>query len=344
LDLIFNDRADVEVVAIADPDETGRAKAAERSKARTGYADWRELLQKEQPELVCLASRWTHERRAAALAALEAGAHLITEKPFTATLAEADEILALASRRGAKIAVAHQMRLAPSVQMLQRAITDGLIGELLEVNAWGKQDERAGGEDMLVLGSHLFDLMRLFAGDAAWCSARVLTAGRDITKGDARKVKEQIGILAGEEISAQFAFANSVMGTFTSRKRRREQVGKWGLELIGSKTSVRLLADVFPAAYVLVSGKWDTSGRADQWQRLPGDPGAMLSAEERGFGPANKRVGDDWLKAIAADREPVCSGYNGIKSVEMVSAVYQAALSGSRAILPLQARKHPLEP
>jgi predicted dehydrogenase len=342
LDLAFNDRSNVEVVAVADPDATGRGKAAERSGARRQYSDYRELLEKEKPQLVCLASRWTHERQAGALAALRLGAHLITEKPFTASLAEADEILALAERTGAKIAVAHQMRLAPSVQALQKAIAEGVIGDLLEINAWGKQDSRAGGEDMIVLGSHLFDLMRLFAGEAEWCTARVLQGSRDVTRADARRVKEKIGQVTGEEISAQFGFARGVSGNFTSRARLQQQVGHWGIEFVGSKTSARLLADVFPAIYRLQPGKWEGGGRTDQWQRLESDPGAKLTADERGFGPANRRVVDDWLNAIAGNREPVCSGRNAMKAIEMIMAVYHAALSSSRVALPLKDRQHPL--
>lgn len=342
LDVAFKDIPSVEVVAVADPDAAGRGKALERSGATRQYADYRELLEKEKPQLVCLASRWTHERHAAAMAALRVGAHLFTEKPFTTTLAEADEILALAERTGAKIAVAHQMRLAPSVQALQKAIAEGLLGDLLEINAWGKQDSRAGGEDMIVLGSHLFDLMRLFAGDADWCTARVLQGGRDITRADAHRVKEQIGPVAGDEVSAQFAFARGVTGSFTTRARLQQQIGHWGLELVGSKTSVRLLADVYPAIQVLRPGKWDSAGRMDQWQPLESDPGAKLSADERGFGPANRRVVEDWLDAIKNNREPVSSGRNAMKSIEMIMAVYQAALSGGRVPLPLKSRQHPL--
>jgi len=342
LDVAFKDLASVEVVGVADPDASGRGKALDRSGAKRQYADYRELLEKEKPQLVCLASRWTHERHAAAMAALRGGAHLFTEKPFTTTLAEADEILALAERTGAKIAVAHQMRLAPSVQALQKAIAEGLLGDLLEMNAWGKQDSRAGGEDMLVLGSHLFDLMRLFAGDAVWCTARVLQGGRDITRADARRVKEQIGPVAGDEVSAQFAFARGVTGSFTSRARLQQQIGHWGLELVGSKTSVRLLADVYPAIQVLRPGKWEAAGRTYQWQPLESDPGPKLTAEERGFGPANRRVVDDWLEAIKNNREPVCSGHNAMKSIEMIMAVYQAALAGGRVPFPLKDRQHPL--
>ncbi|HZJ17749.1 MAG TPA: Gfo/Idh/MocA family oxidoreductase [Chthoniobacteraceae bacterium] len=341
-DVIFNDLPGLEVVALADPDEAGRTKAAEQSKAARQYADWRELLGKEKPQLVCLASRWTHERHAMGMAALRVGAHLITEKPFTTTLAEADELLTTADRAGLKIAVAHQMRLAPSIVNLKKAIGDGLLGDLLELRAWGKQDEaRSGGEDMIVLGTHVFDLMRLFAGDVEFCTARVLQGGRELTHADARKVKERIGPIAGDEVTAQFGFTNGVNGTFTSRKRLREPVGHWGIELIGSKTSVRILCDVYPAVHVLKRGSWNAEGRTDQWQRFEGDP-ASVPAADRGFGPANRRLVEDWLDAIEKNREPVCSGLNATKSLEMVMAVYHAALSGGRVALPLKDRSHPL--
>lgn len=342
-DLIFNGRANIDVVALVDPDPVGRAKAAERCKARRQYADYGEMLEKERPQLVCLASRWTNHRHPAGLAALRAGAHLYSEKPFTATLTEADELLALAEQNNAKIAVAHQMHLAPSTLHLHTAIAEGLIGDLLEIRAWGKQDDRAGGEDMIVLGSHLFDLMRLFAGDPLSCSARVLHEGREITPGDSRRVKEQIGPVAGDEVFAHFTFAKGVNGTFTSRKRLRQSVGHWGLEFVGSKTSARLLTDIDPSLYVLKPGTWETAGRTDQWQRLESDPGLRLSANDRGVEPANRRVVDDWLEAIAKNRQPTCSGRDAMKSLEMIMAVYHSALTGTRVTLPLTERKHPLE-
>jgi predicted dehydrogenase len=342
LDVIFTDVPGVEVVAVADPVESGRAKAAQKMKAAKQYSDWRELIEKEKPQLVCLASRWTHERHAMGMAALKGGAHLVSEKPFATTLAEADELLATADAAKLKIAVAHQMRLAPSIVNLKKAINGGLLGELLEIRAWGKQDDaRSGGEDMIVLGTHVFDLVRLFAGDASFCTARVLQQGKDLTRTDGRKVKERVGLVGGDEVSAQFAFDGGVTATFTSRKQLRQQVGHWGLELVGSKTSARILCDVFPTVHLLKPGAWKPEGRTDQWERFEGDP-ANLSAAERGFGPANRRVVDDLLDAIAKDREPVCSGRHAMKSLEMIMAVYQAALGGARVPLPLKDRSHPL--
>src|SRR5438034_5989256 len=64
LDLIFNGRERIEVVAIADPEEAGRAKAAARCKALRQYHDYRQMLAKEKPRLVCVAPRWTDQHHA----------------------------------------------------------------------------------------------------------------------------------------------------------------------------------------------------------------------------------------------------------------------------------------
>lgn len=55
LELIFNDRENIQVVAVADPNPTGRAKAAAQCKALRQYANYREMLEKEKPSLVCIA-------------------------------------------------------------------------------------------------------------------------------------------------------------------------------------------------------------------------------------------------------------------------------------------------
>lgn len=97
--------------------------------------------------------------------------------------------------------------MAPSVLLLKRQLDDGAIGELLEIRVNGKQDKRAGGEDLVVLGTHSFDLVRCFAGEAQWCSARILQGGREVVLADARAASENIGPIVGDEIEASFAMA-----------------------------------------------------------------------------------------------------------------------------------------
>jgi predicted dehydrogenase len=277
-----------------------------------------------------------------ALAALENGAHLLTEKPFTLTLADADEILAVGRRTNRKISVAHQMRLAPEIVHLQQAIERGLIGRLVQMRSWGKQDHRAGGEDMLVLGTHLFDMMRLFAGDPLSCHGHVFVQGREITTDDRRQGTEQIGPVAGDEIEAEFAFNNAVTARFTSRALLRETLGHWALELIGSQGTARILMDIAPAVFQRHRLERPSPGWAEDWQVVSHILTERSTPDQRGFGPANRRVVRDWLEAIAQDRAPACSGQNGMKACEMVMAVYDSALQRQRVTLPLLRRSHPL--
>jgi predicted dehydrogenase len=350
LEVIFRDREGIDVVAIADADEAGRESAWKRSGAKRAYADYREMLREEGPDLVAVCPRDVDQHFAMGMAALKAGAHLYMEKPFTEDLAQADELLAEAQRRGRRIAVAHQMRLAPGILKLRRAVADGgLIGDLLELRIFGKQDERAGGEDMMVLGTHLFDLARFFAGDPLWCTARVLNAkGEDITKADARPGRNDVlGLVAGREIDAQFAFGEGVNGRFVSRRRHREWPGSWGLMLVGTKGAVHVRAGHPPAIHVL--SRPSEAGaplREGMWRRWEDDPAVeeeeAIEDNAGRMDMANRRVVDDWLAAIAEGRDPVCSGEAAMRSLEMIHAVYVAALSKRRVSFPLQARAHPL--
>jgi predicted dehydrogenase len=277
-----------------------------------------------------------------ALAALRVGAHVYLEKPITQTLAEADELLAIAQQTGAKIVVAHQMRLAPNILLLKKHIEDGGLGELLEIRAQGKQDHRAGGEDMIVLGVHIFNLMQFFAGKPAWCSARILQNGHEITLQDARAVTENIGPVAGDEIFAQFAFAKGVNASFTSRAKNREASGPMGLELVGSKGTMKILLSIMPTIWERKSGDWTKPGQVNEWLPWKNDPTLTYSEAGKSVAAANRRVVDDWLAAIAQNREPVCSGDAGMKALEMAMAVFVAGLSGERVYFPLKTRNHPL--
>jgi predicted dehydrogenase len=98
LDVAFVGLPMVEIVAAADPDDEGRGRAQARTGAARSYADYHEMLAREQPDLVAVAPRWLGERVAMVTAMAAAGAHLFVEKPLAATLAEADTMLARSVR------------------------------------------------------------------------------------------------------------------------------------------------------------------------------------------------------------------------------------------------------
>ncbi|MBL9166804.1 MAG: Gfo/Idh/MocA family oxidoreductase [Verrucomicrobiales bacterium] len=336
LELIFQGRPGIELVAVADPDPAGRQSVGKRIGAPKLYSDFREMLKAERPSLVSVAMRHADQHHAICRAALEAGAHLYVEKPFTCSPDEADDLLALSRRKGLKIAVAHTVRLAPKVLLLRQAIREGRLGDLVELRAYGKQDARAGGEDLMVLGTHLLDLMRLFAGDPVNCSGRVRWQGRSLRPEDRRKVKDDVGWVAGDEVFASFEFPGGVMGSFASHGKLRETVGYWGLELYGSRGVARINSDTTPHVFLRSSTNWTASGREDRWQPL--EAGQVKSPP-----PPALDASGDWLAAVAQDREPECSAVNAAWAVEMVMAVYASALEGGRPVtFPLKSRKHPL--
>jgi predicted dehydrogenase len=229
------------------------------------------------------------------------------------------------------------MRLAPSILHLKKLLDAGQFGELQEIRSHGKQDHRAGGEDLIVLGTHLFNLMQFLAGEPLWCTARVLQRGREITAADARPASESVGPVAGDEIVAQFGFPHDVKASFTSRAKDRAAAGGWGLELVCAKGIAKVAADIPPKTFVRKTGAEDT-----EWQPLPGDPTLNVPPDKDPFLMANRRMEDDLLAAIREQREPACCGRDGMKALEMVIAVYHAALSGAQVKLPLEQRRHPL--
>jgi len=99
LDLIFRRLDGVRLVAIADGDAEALKESHARSGAEHAYADYREMLEQEKPDLVSVAPRWTDQHYDMVKAALEAGAHVSCERPLCRTLKEADELIALAAEK-----------------------------------------------------------------------------------------------------------------------------------------------------------------------------------------------------------------------------------------------------
>ncbi len=93
LDVVWNDVTQAQVVAVADPDLTGRTAAAQRLKAPKAYADYREMLDKERPQIVSVAARWLDGHRDMVLACAEHGCHVFLEKPMCQDLEQADEMI-----------------------------------------------------------------------------------------------------------------------------------------------------------------------------------------------------------------------------------------------------------
>ncbi len=335
LDLVWKHIPNVELVAVADENPDGLKKAAERLGLKAAYADYREMLRKERPDVVSIGARWTDCHEEMVLAAAEVRASVYLEKPISRTPAEADRMIAACDRAGVKLAVAHQMRISPVIEYAKQQLAEGVIGRLQEMRGRGKEDKRAGGEDLMVLGTHVFDLMRQFAGDPLWAFGRVTCAGVDVKRRDVREGPEGLGPIAGDSVAGVYAFRDGLTGYFGSRLSDDATGKRWGLDLYGSKGIMTIrAAPEEPSVHVCRSLEWTNA----PWERLtlPGNP------PPRDIHGANAALVTDLLQAIEQNREPKAGGRNALWTVEMAMALYESQLTGARVPFPLRRRENPL--
>lgn len=343
LDTVWKAFDNVEIVAVADEDEKGRTAAAERLKAKNVYADYRQMLAKEKPQLVSVADRFLDQHRDMVVACAEAGASMFLEKPFCRTLAEADEMVAACERHHVKVALAHQTRYSPRVARLKELIAAGTLGDVLELRGRGKEDNRGGGQDLMVLGTHIMDLMRFLAGDPQWCFARVTQDGKPVVKTDVREGGEGMGPIAGDHISAQYGFPKGAVGFFGTHKAKAGAGTRFGLQLYGTKGVVTLTTGSLPGVYFCEDPSWTPGKSQAAWQEISSDGlGKPEPLKDGGLGQGNVWIVKDLLEAVEKDRQPLGSMYDGRAALEMILAVYEAHRVNAPVELPLKNRRHPL--
>lgn len=343
LDTVWTAVDNVEVVAVADDNAKGRTAAAERLKARNAYADYRTMLDKERPQIVSVAPRWLDCHRDMVVACAEAGAHVFLDKPMARTLAEADEMVAACERHHVKLAIAHQTHYSPRLQRVRELIGEGRLGNLLELRGRGKEDQRGGAEDLMVHGTHIFDLMRLLAGDARWCFGRVLQKGQLAARADVRDGNEGIGPLAGDKINAQFGFDRGVVGYHGTHTPRPFLGPRFGLQIYGTRGVIQLTTGSLPSAYFLDDPSWFPGKSKAAWQEITSTGlGKPEPLKDGGLGQGNVWIVQDLMDAIEKDRQPLCSVYDARAALEMILAVYESHRLTGPVDLPLKNRQHPL--
>lgn len=343
IDVVWKEFPDVEIVAVADENEAGRAEAVKRLGAKTAYADFREMFAKEKLDLVGIGPRWLDQHRDMAVAAAEHGCHIFMEKPFCRTPAEADDIVRACEMRHVRLALAHQTHYGPTLQIIKDLIAQGELGDLLELRGRGKEDPtRGGGEDLWVLGPHILDLMRAIAGDPYECEATVMEKGKPISKADVKEGNEGIGPLAGDWIQARYAFPNGVTGFFGSKRGAAGNPTRFGLQIFGSKGIIELFMGYPGEAYFLADSSWSPGRTKAQWVPITTNGVNKPETHPLGLGAGNVAAVKDLLRAIDDRREPISGATAGRWTVEMISAVFESHRVGKPVAFPLEQRESPL--
>jgi predicted dehydrogenase len=167
---------DAVLVACADQN-LSRAENLARGAGARVFSDWHELLALPEVDIVVVAT--LHDSLAAiTLAAVQAGKHVLVEKPAARSSSELEPVIAAAQKYGVKVHVGFNHRYHRALQKAKQIIESGELGELMFIRAryghgarigydkeWRADPALSGGGELIDQGPHLIDLSRWFLGD-----------------------------------------------------------------------------------------------------------------------------------------------------------------------------------
>jgi predicted dehydrogenase len=181
--------AGFEVVGLVGTNPERTAERAKLAGVAHGFTDLARAIEETGADAVAI-STTPHTHAQLSIQALEAGCHVLCEKPFARDAAEARAMLAAARKAGKVHMIGHEFRFEPLRATFARAISDGMIGDprfatiitLIpqipysehEMPAWWFEPAEGGGW-LGAMGSHVFDQLRLWLGDFASVSASLAT-------------------------------------------------------------------------------------------------------------------------------------------------------------------------
>ena len=198
---VLNALHGVELVGVMDTASDAVNRATSGRTAR-GYTDVAAMLAAERPDLVVVAVP-TSLHHEVTLQALEAGAHVLVEKPIAATRAEGEEMIAAAQARNLLLTVGHIERYNPAVRELKRRLGEGELGRIFQVRATrlGPFPARIRDVGVVVdLAPHDLDVMRYLLESEpirlyAETEQRIHTDHEDLLTGIVKFASGAVGLL-----------------------------------------------------------------------------------------------------------------------------------------------------
>ncbi len=297
-------------------------------------ADLETLLAREHPEWVVVAAPPAHHRELC-VAALTAGAHVLCEKPFGASLEDADAILAAAARTGRQVAVNLEYPHMPIFAAALAQAGKAGFGRPLFIQAWQQVDQPPGreagwrqeGQTLREFGCHVIDLMlRLYGEPPTRVYART---PRPLPVGTAEIIDIVVLDFPGER-AAVMVLDRACRG----RHRYLE------MRVDGEEASLRASIGGRAGLSVYLNAR---TRRPGMRLALAGGGRAWLETGERtrllatnpvdAFAAATAAHLEAVVAAVAAGQEPPASGRQAREVMAVVAAAYASARSGEPVAL-----------
>ena len=166
----------VEIVACCDIVEEKAKAFAEKYDIPNYYTDCKDMLAKEDIDVISVCT-WNSAHAPCTIAALDAGCHVICEKPMAMSAAEAEEMKAAAEKNGKLLMVGFVRRQGDDARDAKALVDNGELGEVYYAKAtylrrcgcpggWFGDKSLSGGGPLIDLGVHVIDLTRYIMGNA----------------------------------------------------------------------------------------------------------------------------------------------------------------------------------
>jgi predicted dehydrogenase len=329
-------RPDVELAALCGRNPERLAALADQFGVPARFADWREMAAVGRLDVIAVVTP-NALHHPVAMAALDAFAHVICEKPLALDARQAREMAALADRQGLKTLTFFTHRALPAAAHVKRLVDDGFLGRPLHVNAvyfsashlkpgkpaaWRMRRDQAGTGVLGDIGSHLLDLVRWWMGDVERVAAQWLTVHRE-RPGGAVDGDEACFFLAQLSNGAQAVFQASKLVAGRANYQRIELYGERGSLIYEAEPGV----DATWEGRVL-AGRPDRTGLESV--ALPSELTAGLDTLDLAAGrrAAYRRLTDPFFAAVGNGGPCAPSFSDGAAVQAVIDAVADSAEHG----------------
>jgi UDP-N-acetyl-2-amino-2-deoxyglucuronate dehydrogenase len=319
------------LVAVCDLLEDRRDRAAAEFGVPV-YEDYRKMLEQPDIDIVAIYTP-AGNRREIALDAFDAGKHVYTTKPMEINIQRCDDMIHAADKAGLRLMVDFGMRYSVTNRALKKAAEEGMFGQLIMSKAelrWFRDqayyDHNGGwrGTWRLDGGGSLANQTIHYIDQAQWIM------------GEPESVSAQVGIYkheiqAEDQGAAVIRWKNGAIGTITGSTTSIPSAEATNLEILGERGFVTMgsASGAYSEGEKIVtkaSAAWfmmDANGESRQVEPIEVEPGPI-------------DIMADAVAVLRDGAEPMTTGREGRKSVEILNGIYEAAQTDSVVKFPLE--------